>query len=118
MAMAIGMSLTAAAGSLFSHQSTYINCESFTLHDTVLVLSIMIVGGMGNLWGSIVGAFILVSLPELLKFVGMSSSVAFRVRELIFGLAIVLVLMLFPKGIMGKEQPAEGRVKHMLKQKS
>jgi branched-chain amino acid transport system permease protein len=118
MAMAVGMGLSAAAGSLFAHEGTYINCESFTLHDTVLVVSIVIVGGMGNIWGSAVGALILVSLPELMKFAGFSSSAAFRARELIFGLAIVLVLMLFPKGLAGKEQPAESRVKRMFKETS
>jgi branched-chain amino acid transport system permease protein len=66
------------------------------------MLSIVIVGGAGRLEGSILGAIILVSLPELLRFVGMPSSVAANMRQILYGGALVAFMMWRPKGILGR----------------
>jgi branched-chain amino acid transport system permease protein len=63
--------------------------------ESIFILSIVIIGGMRNLWGSIVAAAILVLLPEALRFVGMPNSVAANMRQMIYGGVLVFVMFRF-----------------------
>jgi branched-chain amino acid transport system permease protein len=64
--------------------------------ESILILSIVIIGRMRNLWGSIVAAAFLVLLPEALRFVGMPNSVAANMRQIIYG--GVLIFVMFRRG--------------------
>jgi hypothetical protein len=75
---AIAAALASVAGSLYAHYVTFVSAESFTVELTIYLLAMVILGGTGNLFGSIVGAVILAVLPELLKFVDMPSDIADR----------------------------------------
>ena len=66
-----------------------------------LVLAMLVVGGSGNVRGPLVGAALLVLLPEALRFAGMPSDVAGPLREIVFGLLLIVLMYFEPKGIAG-----------------
>ena len=84
--------LASIAGVLYAHYITYIDPTSFTLDESIFILSIVIIGGMRDLWKIFLAAAFLVLLPEALRFVGMPSSVAANVRQIFYGLALILVM--------------------------
>jgi branched-chain amino acid transport system permease protein len=81
------------AGSLYAHYVTFISPSSFSLFYSILVLMMVIVGGITNLWGAVIGAVVITVLPELLR----------RFEELdvlVYGLILTLSLMFFRKGLV------------------
>ena len=98
----VGAFFAGIAGSLYAHYITFIDPSSFTLMESVTILLMVILGGMASIRGSLVGAVVLVVFPELLRFVGMPSSVAAPVRQMIYGLILVLLMMKRPQGLFGK----------------
>ena len=102
LSFSIAAGLSAIAGALYAHYITFIDPTSFTIPESVFMLSIVIVGGAGRLGGSIIGAVLLVSIPELLRFVGMPSSIAANMRQILYGGLLVLFMMFRPKGIYGE----------------
>lgn len=75
-AFAVSSTLAASAGSLYAHYITYIDPTSFTVMEPILVISMVIIGGAGSRWGPVIGAVILVTLPEALRFLGLPSASA------------------------------------------
>jgi branched-chain amino acid transport system permease protein len=98
----VGAFFAGIAGSLYAHYISFIDPSSFTIMESITVLLMVVFGGMGSLRGSIVGASLLVILPELLRFVGMPSSVAAPLRQMIYGLLLVIFMIWRPQGLMGK----------------
>lgn len=82
------------AGILFSAKMQFVSPESFTFMESILILSMIILGGIGNTYGAIIGAFILVILPEVLREVQLY-------RMLILGIGLVLLMIFRPQGIVG-----------------
>lgn len=100
-AFAVSAALAASAGSLYAHYITYIDASSFTVMESILIISMVIIGGAGSLWGPLIGAFVLVTLPEALRFVGLPSSVAANLRQIIYGTLLVVMMMFRPRGLVG-----------------
>lgn len=98
----IGAFFAGIAGSLYAHYITFIDPSSFTVMESIIILLMVVFGGTGSLPGSFAGASILVIFPELLRFMGMPSAVAAPVRQMIYGLLLVLLMILLPQGILGK----------------
>jgi len=98
----IGAIFAGIAGSLYAHYITFIDPSSFTVTESITILLMVVFGGMGSLSGSFVGAAVLVILPELLRFLGMPSSVAAPLRQMIYGLLLVVLMLKRPQGIIGK----------------
>lgn len=90
------------AGTLYATYTTYIDPTSFTLDESILILSIVLIGGVGRIIGPVTGAIIYILLPELLKFLQMPDSIAANMRMILFGLLLVLIVRFKPKGIFGK----------------
>lgn len=84
--------LASIAGVLYAYYISYIDPTSFTLDESIFILSIVIIGGMRNLRGVFLAAVFLVLLPEVLRFIGMPSSIAANMRQIIYGIAIILVV--------------------------
>ena len=97
----IGAFFAGIAGSLYAHYITFIDPSSFTVMESITILLMVIFGGMGSISGSIVGAVILVVFPESLRFLGMPSSIAAPMRQMIYGLLLVALMLKRPQGIMG-----------------
>jgi branched-chain amino acid transport system permease protein len=87
-------------GALYAHYITYIDPTSFTVNESIFILSIVIIGGMGNLKGSFYASIFMILLPEILRFVGLPSSVSANLRQIIYGVILVLVMMNGGKGII------------------
>jgi branched-chain amino acid transport system permease protein len=98
----IGAFFAGIAGSLYAHYITFIDPSSFTVMESITILLMVVFGGMGSLAGSFVGAAVLVIFPELLRFLGMPSSVAAPLRQRIYGLLLVVLMLYRPQGILGK----------------
>lgn len=90
------------AGTLYATYATYIDPSSFTLDESILILSIVLIGGAGRIIGPVAGAIIYILLPELLKFMQMPDGIAANMRMILFGLLLVLIVRFKPKGIFGK----------------
>lgn len=99
---AMSAALAASAGSLYAHYTTYIDPTSFTVMESILVISMVIIGGAGSRWGPLIGAVVLVTLPEALRFIGLPSSVAANLRQIIYGALLVIMMMFRPRGLVGK----------------
>jgi len=98
----IGGALAAIAGALYAHYITFIDPTSFTVQESIFMLAIVIVGGSGSIAGSVVGAILLVVLPEALRFLGLPSSIAANVRQIVYGALLVAFMMFRPQGILGE----------------
>jgi len=97
----IGAFFAGIAGSLYGHYITFIDPSSFTVIESITILLMVIFGGMGSIRGSVVGAIALVVFPELLRFIGLPSSVAAPLRQMIYGLILILLMLKRPRGLMG-----------------
>ncbi len=84
--------LASIAGVLFAYDVSDIDPSSFTVDESIFILSIVIIGSMRNLRNIFLAAAFLVLLPEALRFVGMPSSIAANMRQIIYGIALVLVI--------------------------
>ena len=83
------------AGALFAHSTGYIGPESFRFGESILILSMVVVGGLGSLYGSIIGAVLLSVLPELLRELG-------SYRMIVVGMVLLLSILFLPKGLVGE----------------
>lgn len=98
----ISAAIAAVAGVLYATYITYIDPTSFTVNESIFIISIVIIGGSGNLKGSVVGAVVLVMLPELLRFVGLPNSIAANIRQLLYGGLLVVFMFWRPSGFIGE----------------
>ncbi len=99
IAFTVSAMFAALAGSLFAHYITFVSPTSFTVSESIVVLSMVIIGGAGSRWGPLVGPIILVALPEALRFLGLQSADVANVRQIIYGLALVAIVMVRPRGL-------------------
>ena len=108
LAFAMGASFGGIAGGMFSAMQGFISPESFVLVESIMVLSMVVLGGMGNIGGVIVGALLLSFVPEVLRYTvepvqrAMFGRMLIEpevIRMLLFGLALVLMMLYRPAGI-------------------
>jgi branched-chain amino acid transport system permease protein len=109
LAFAMGASFGGVAGGMFSSIQAFISPESFILTESVMVLSMVVLGGMGNIFGVILGAILLSFVPEILRYTvePMQRAVFGRsiidpevIRMLLFGLAMVVMMLFRPAGLL------------------
>lgn len=98
----VGALFAGIAGALYAHYVTYIDPTSFTPMESVTILLMVVFGGMGSISGSVLGATILVVLPEVLRFTGLPSSMAAPVRQMLYGSILVALMLIRPSGLLGK----------------
>ena len=92
-AFALGATWAGMAGVIFAAKTTFINPASFTIWESIIILCIVVLGGMGSIIGVILGAFVLILLPEYLRAFS-------EYRMLIFGGMLVLMMVFRPGGIV------------------
>jgi branched-chain amino acid transport system permease protein len=91
-----GAGLAAIAGSFFAAYMTFIDPTSFTVMESILILAIVVVGAGEGVLGSAIAAAVLVLLPEMLRFTGFSGGMAANLRQVLFGLSLVIMVMYRP----------------------
>lgn len=89
----ISASLASIAGVLYAHYISYIDPTSFTVDESIFILSIVIIGGLGSLRGALLASAFMVLLPEMLRFVGLPDSIAANMRQMIYGLILIGVIV-------------------------
>jgi branched-chain amino acid transport system permease protein len=109
LAFAMGASFGGVAGGMFSAIQAFISPESFVLVESIMVVAMVVLGGMGNIWGVVLGAVLLSFVPEILRWTveplqhalfGRMLVEPEVIRMLIFGLALVLVMLFRPAGLL------------------
>ena len=109
LAFAMGASFGGVSGGMFASIQGFISPESFILTESVMVLSMVVLGGMGNIWGVVLGAVLLSFVPEILRYTadpvqrmvfGRSIIDPEVIRMLLFGLAMVVMMLFRPAGIL------------------
>jgi branched-chain amino acid transport system permease protein len=89
------------ASYIFAVYMTYIYPGGFHLDESIFILIAVLVGGSGTIRGSIAGAFFVVALPELLRFAGLPDEFAAPLKQICFGLVLILVMRFRPNGLLG-----------------
>jgi len=92
-AFALGATWAGLVGCIFAAKTTFINPASFTFMESAIILSIVVLGGMGSIIGVIIGALVLILLPEYLRAFS-------EYRMLVFGASMVLIMVFRPQGII------------------
>ena len=122
-AFAMGASFGGIAGGIFASIQTFVSPESFILTESIMVLAMVVLGGMGNIWGVIFGALLLSFVPEVLRYTvdpvqkaifGARILEPEEIRMLLFGFALVLVMRFRPAGLL----PSTLRKREFLASKS
>jgi branched-chain amino acid transport system permease protein len=102
MSFAVSAALAALAGSLYAHYVTYIDPTSFTVLESISVISMVVIGGAGSPWGPLVGSAVLVVLPEVMRFIGLPTALAANLRQVLYGGLLVLMMIVRPRGLVGR----------------
>ena len=108
LAFAIGAAFGGVAGAMFGAFQGFISTESFTLTESIAVLAMVVLGGIGHIPGVVLGAVLLAALPEILRhtvepvqmaLLGQVWIDAEVLRQLLYGLALVLIMLARPAGL-------------------
>ena len=97
-AFATGAFWAGIVGVFFAAKSSYINPASFSFHESAIILSIVVLGGMGSVLGVVLAAVLLILLPEYLRFLQ-------EYRMVIFGVLMVLTMIFKPDGLVPNARP-------------
>jgi branched-chain amino acid transport system permease protein len=93
----LGAAIGGAAGVLYASKNLVIAPEMFTLNLSIMILACVVFGGMGNIWGVILGAVLLSYIPERIRFIS-------DARMLIFGLVLIIMMNLRPDGLLPRKK--------------
>ncbi|MGA0882496.1 MAG: branched-chain amino acid ABC transporter permease, partial [Burkholderiaceae bacterium] len=114
IAFAMGASFGGIAGAMFSAFQGFVSPESFGLMESIVLVAMVVLGGMGNVWGVVLGAVLLYAIPEALRhlarpiqlyLLGEEWIAPEALRMLLFGLSMVLIMLLRPRGILATRTP-------------
>ena len=101
-AFVISSAFIGIAGFIYAAYVSYIDPTSFNLDEAIFILVAVLIGGTGNIKGPVVGAIFVVVLPELLRFVGFPDSIAANMRQIIYGISLIVLMLYRPQGIAGE----------------
>ena len=101
-ALAIACGMVAIAGAIYSGYASYIDPSAANLDESILMLCMVLVGGVGNFKGPIIGALVLLAIPELLRFAHLPDVLAANIRLMAYGLLLVVMAHCRPQGLAGE----------------
>lgn len=111
ISLAVGAGIAGVAGSLYAHYITFIDPSSFTLNETILIASMVVLGGMGSIKGSCLGAALLILLPEPIRFLRLPSTAAAALRQMIYSVVLIVLMIYRPEGIIKRKKGEFGMLK-------
>ena len=97
LAFAVSSFYAGFAGSLYAHYVSYINPDAFTFGTSIDVLVMIVIGGLGNVWGSVIGAIVISLLPEYLRFMQ-------QYYRAVFGIGLIFMMVFMRSGIVSTLQ--------------
>jgi len=99
----ISAMMTGLAGGMFSSWTTFIDPNSFILLESILLVSIVILGGLATIWGSLLGALAFVLLEEGMRFLPfLPQEYVGQARQVVLGVLLVVLMMFRPQGLVGR----------------
>ena len=98
----IAAGMAAVAGAEYASYVSFIDPTSFTVMESIFILSVVVIGGAGSFWGPVVGSAVLVTLPELLRLVGLTGSAQGNVRQILYGSILITMMVWRPQGLLGR----------------
>ena len=105
---AFGCGAAGLAGGPYAYYFQYISPEQFSAAQSATSLTMVVLGGIGTMWDPIVGAFVLVALPQAITFLQLPSSLVGPLQGLIFASLVILFLFVRSLGLVGKRVAAAG----------
>lgn len=102
-AAALAGAFAGSAGGLYATFLSFIDPSSFDLDASILLLTMVVVGGARTLAGSIIGPFVLLALPQVLTLIEIPTTVAAAARQLIYGLLLIAFMLFRPQGLAGEK---------------
>jgi branched-chain amino acid transport system permease protein len=100
LVFALGGGLAAIGGSTLAYYLTFISPFSFSVDISIFLIVMVVMGGAANFWGPLVGAAILVGLPEALRFIPGTADIIDVLREFLYGIILMLFMLFRPQGIL------------------
>jgi len=94
LSFALASMFASIAGGLYAPYAAYISPDYFTLNQSIMILAMVIIGGVGKVWGPVLGSVLVILLPEVLRFVDLPSSVSGPLQQIFYSV-LVLVILLF-----------------------
>lgn len=104
VAFIVSSTVAGLAGVFYASYLSYIHPSSFSPMVSILILCMIVLGGLGSFKGSLLGAGILIILPEVLRFLNLPSALTGSVHQFIYGSLMVIVMLFRPKGLLGQYQ--------------
>ena len=101
-AAALAGAFAGSAGGIYACFLSFIDPSSFDLDASVLMLTMVVVGGARTLRGSIIGPFVLLALPQLLALVDIPTTIAAAMRQLLYGVLLMAFMLFRPQGLAGE----------------
>ncbi len=101
-AAALAGAYAGVAGALYATFMSFIDPSAFDLDASILLLSMVVLGGARTLAGSIIGPFLLLALPQVLAYVSLPTSIAASARQLIYGVLLITFMLFRPQGLAGE----------------
>ncbi|MCL2757918.1 MAG: branched-chain amino acid ABC transporter permease [Alphaproteobacteria bacterium] len=98
----LGAAIAGIAGGLFASYIAFIDPSTFQVHESIFLFTIIIIGGLSSSRGAVLGAIILISLPEVLRFLGLPHTIAAQLQQVIYGATLIIMMVFKPKGFLGK----------------
>jgi branched-chain amino acid transport system permease protein len=102
-AAALAGAFAGSAGGLYAVFLSFIDPVSFDLDASILLLTMVVVGGARTLAGSIIGPFLLLALPQVLTLIDIPTTIAAATRQLIYGLLLIVFMLFRPQGLAGEK---------------
>jgi branched-chain amino acid transport system permease protein len=102
-AAAMAGAFAGSAGGLYATFLSFIDPSSFDLDASILLLTMVVVGGARTLAGSIVGPFLLLALPQVLSLIDIPTTIAAAARQLIYGVLLIAFMLFRPQGLAGEK---------------
>jgi branched-chain amino acid transport system permease protein len=102
-AAALAGAFAGSAGALYATFLSFIDPSSFDLDSSILLLTMVVVGGARTLAGSILGPFLLLALPQILTLIDIPTTIAAAARQLLYGVLLILFMLFRPQGLAGEK---------------
>jgi branched-chain amino acid transport system permease protein len=120
LAFAMGATFGGVSGSMFAAFQGFVSPESFSLMESIMIVAMVVLGGIGHIPGVILGAVLLAALPEVLRYVSSAIDLqavtggridAAILRQLLIASAMIIIMLMRPRGLWpspehGKSAPA------------
>lgn len=106
---ALGSGIAGVAGGLYAYYYQYLTPDQFEILQSAMILTMVVVGGMGSVFGPTVGAVLLIALPEAITFLNLPAEVMGPLRGIIFTALVIVFLFLRPQGLVAPRVAGEAK---------